>query len=260
MENFMTTKINDIMPFSFLESNTTDPEEFAQILETEMAETQKKVRELKRKNDKTIEENIAEIQKKFKKNQNLYETFDIGKFETKLRVDLLFFEHLCQNLPEIPKMENLISQYYATVRDLFESINLKPEMHKMLKSSLLVESHDDQQKQFAKILSEHINNNYYRFSLEKRKEMYLSESKEYTSDLIQRGLETEEAIKLGVKACLIESLIANIAIPKFVQRRIKTLCEDADYGKVFDQEKLKQLWESFNKQTKNLAKIFSAAI
>ncbi len=255
--------INAIMNFTPFASYSGTQDDLNQLLESEMEATWKKVDELKNKSkakEKTLEEQAKDIKKRFKKSMNLYETYDPAKFETKTRIDLLFFEHLCQGLPEVNRLDTMISNYYKTAKSLYEIVNRKPTNHKMLNSSILAESHDKQQEVFAKILSEHMNNFYYRLPPEKRREQYLSESQEYASTLIGKGMETDDAIRMSVKACLLESLIKNIAIPKNVQKYIKYLCEDEDYGKVFDQAQLKTLWESFEKQTKNMSKIFAAAI
>ena len=257
------SNINSVMNFNPFASYTGTQADLEQLLESEMEQTWKKVDELKSKSKekaKTLEEQAADIKKKFKKSMNLYEAYDPAKFETKTRVDLLFFEHLCQALPEIQNVDKLIAGYYKTAKALYEMVNRKPLNHKMLGTGLLTESHEKQEETFAKILSEHMNNFYYRLAPEKRKEQYLSESQEYASTLIEKGMETDEAIRMSVKACLMESLIRNIAIPKSVQKYIKYLCEDEDYGKVFDQDQLKALWETFNRQTKNMSKIFAAAV
>lgn len=257
------SSINSVMNFTPFASFHGTQADLEQLLESEMEQTWKKVDELKNKNKekpKTLEEQATEIKKKFRKSMNLYEEYDPAKFETKTRIDLLFFEHLCQGLPEVQRIDTLVSNYYKTARALYEMVNRKPLNHKMLGTSLLTESHEKQEETFAKILSEHMNNFYYRLSPEKRREQYLSESQDYASTLIEKGMETDDAIRMSVKACLMESLIRNIAIPKSVQKYIKYLCEDEDYGKVFDQDRLKALWESFNHQTKNMSKIFAAAV
>lgn len=253
--------INSAIKFSPFASYEGTQEDLTQLLESEMEQTWKKVDELKNKGKtKTLEEQAVEIKKRFKKTMNLYEAYDPAKFETKTRIDLLFFEHLCQGLPEVNKLETMVSNYYKTTKSLYEMVNRKPINHKMLSTSLLAESHEKQEETFAKILSEHMNNFYYRLAPEKRREQYLNESQEYASMLMEKGMETEDAIRMAVKACLMESLIRNIAIPKTIQKYIKYLCEDEDYGKVFDQDRLKNLWESFEKQTKNMSKIFAAAV
>ena len=253
--------INSILDFSPFASYTGTEEDLAQLLESEMELTWKKVDELKNKGKtKTLEEEAKDIKKKFRKSMNLYETYDPAKFETKTRIDLLFFEHLCQGLPEVNRLDTMITNYYKTAKALYEIVNRKPTNHRMLSTSILAESHDKQEETFAKILSEHMNNFYYRLAPEKRREQYLSESQEYASILMKKGMDAEEAIRMAVKACLMESLICNIAIPKNIQKYIKYLCEDEDYGKVFDQDKLRLLWESFQRQTKNMSKIFAAAV
>ena len=257
----MTNNLNSVLPFAPINNFDGTLEEMNDIMITEMYEAKKKLGEMKaKKNEKTLEEQAKAIEKKFKRSQSLYEEYDPAKFETKARVDLLFFEHLCQNLPEIENMELLIGKFYRTTKSLYEMVNMKPETHKMLSTNLLVESYDDQQETFRKIVSEHINNNYYRVNPKERKEKFLTESQEYATMLIEKGLDSDQSIQIAVKASLMESLIRNVAIPKFVQKRIKYLCEDQDYGKVFDQDHLKNLWEEFNLQTKQVSRVIAAAI
>lgn len=257
----MVEKTNAVLNFSLFNHFGGPLTDFNELLEGEMMEVQKKVREIKNKErQQTLEEEHFRLKRQFKRSQNLYESYDPAKFETKARVDLLFFEHLFQNLPNIKYMEEMVGNLYRTVKTLYEVVNMKPENYKGLSSNILVESVDNQKKAFSKIISEHINNKYYKYDSKTRQEKYLEESQEYATYLIEKGMESEEAIKLSVKACLMESLLKNIAMPNFVQKRIKYLCEDADYGKVFDQEYLKNLWTSFNTQIKDMSKIFAAAI
>ena len=253
------SNLNNIMPFSPFDSFTGTQEELNTLLEAEMVEVRKKVEEMNT-TKKTLEEQTMEAKKKWKKSQNLYEQYDISKFETKARIDLLFYEHLCENLEEINHMEDLISDYYKTAKNLYEMINIAPRSHKMLNTSILTESKNTQDEIFSNIVSQYLQENYYKIPPEKRKEKFLEESKDYAAFLIGKGLDSDESIKLAVKACLMENLIGNIAIPKSIQKRIKFLCEDKDYGLVFDQERLKNLWEKFDQQTKTMSHIFAAAI
>lgn len=235
-------------------------EELNQILESESIKNFQKVNELKNKKKETIEEQVLKIRKKFKGVENLYESYDPAKFEIKTRVDLLFYEHICQNLPEVNKMPELISSYYRTIKELYETVNIKPETHRMLPTSVLNESYSDQQKRFSKILSDHISNNYFKYTPEKRIEKYLSESEEYAKILVEKGLDANKSIQISVKSSLLEPLIESVAMPKYIRRHIKYLCEDVDYGKAFDQEHLRSLWETFQKKTTDLARVLAAGV
>lgn len=257
----MSMELNKVLNYSPMAEYNGSISEFNELIESEIIETKKKLSQMKQaKNTKSLEMEKKDIEKRFKKDQNFYEEFDPSKFETKTRIDLLFYEHVFQTLPEVNNIENVLADYYKTIKEIYEMVNIRPENHKMLNTGVLIESQTDQVKRFKKILSEHINNYYYRLLPEQRKTKYLEESKDYSSALVERGLDVDKSIQLGIKSCLMESLIKNISFPKFVQKRVTYLCEDEDYGKVFDQEHLKALWEEFNEKTKKIASIVSFAV
>lgn len=240
-----------------------DLKELQESSENEILEARKTLNRIrKEKTEKTIEEEYDAIKKKFSKDSNLYEEYDPATFENKLRVDSLFYEHILSKLPDsVYGLEEAIASYYRTVRNLYEMINIKPASYRALSSNILMESISDQGKKFEQVVMEHLNNYYYKLPLEKRKTKYLEAAKPFAKDLMENsGAELDEAIALSVKAVILESLVSNIAIPRSIQSRIKYLCEDADYGKVFDQDKLKYLWESFKDKSKNLAKIVAISI
>ena len=89
--------LNSVMNFNPFASYQGTQADLEQLLESEMEQTWKKVDELKSKSkekSKTLEEQAIDIKKKFKKSMNLYEAYDPAKFETKTRVDLVFFRLL----------------------------------------------------------------------------------------------------------------------------------------------------------------------
>jgi len=62
------------------------------------------------------------------------------------------------------------------------------------------------------------------------------------------------------KVNIVESLLVKIAFPFAVKSRIDYLIESEDYRKVFDQEALVELVDSFNKKVHNIAKIIAAVV
>ena len=245
-----------------IEYNDFDLNQLEENAIYEMKEARKALNKIKtEKNVKTIEEQTKELYRKFKRDENLYEEYSDSIFDTKLRVDSLFYEHVLSKLPEETKgVEEAIGSFYKTIKNIYETINIKPESHRMLNSNLLVESINKQQNVFEKILNEHLNNYYYRYTLDQRKEKFLEKATPFAEEMINEGVDSSEAISLSVKSLILESLIKNIAMPRLIQKRVQYLCDDVDYGKVFDQEKLKSLWESFNYKAKNMARIFAIAI
>jgi len=232
-----------------------EDEEFA------VRENRKALQKIKnKKNVKTLEEQTKAAELKFKREQHLYESYDPSSFETKLRLDVLFYENLFDSLPEIDNLEEAVASFYRTVRHLYEMVNIKPKNHKDISTNLLLESVSVQGDKFKKIVMEHLNNYFYRLSPAKRKEKYFAESEGYATELIGMGVDPNEATVMAIKSCILESLIQNIAMPKQVRSRIKYLCEDRDYGLVFDQDKLKNLWEQFNQKSTQMARIVAVAV
>lgn len=256
MDNLFNSKITGMVNTEFDFNKMND------FYITESVEARKALQEIKRKkNQKTIEEEVRELQLKFKREESLYEEYDNAVFTTKLRLDSLFYESILSNLPEeTTGLEEAVASFYKTVRNLYEVVNIKPESHKLLNSNILVESINDQEKTFKKIIREHLNNKYYKYTLDERKEKYLDKATPYAEELIREGVNADEAIGVAIKTIILESLVKNIAIPRIIQSRINYLCEDADYGKVFDQEHLKSLWTSFNNKATDMAKILAISI
>ena len=256
MDNLFNSKITGMVNTDFDFNKMND------FYITESVEARKVLNEINRqKNQKTIEEEARALQLKFKRDESLYEEYSDAVFSTKLRLDSLFYESILSNLPEETHgIEEAVASFYKTVRNLYETVNIKPESHKYLNSNILIESINEQEETFKKILAEHLNNYYYKYNMEERKSRYLDKATPYAEELIREGVSTDEAIGVSIKTVILESLVKNIAIPRIIQRRINYLCEDVDYGKVFDQDHLKSLWESFNNKAVDMAKILAISI
>lgn len=254
MSNNIFNKLHGLTHTNF------DLKEITESNYVEAQEAKKTLNQLRTKTQ-TVEEEAKALEKKFAREKNLYEEYDPSSFETKLRLDSLFYEHIFTKLPENVKgIEEAVASYYKTVKELYEVINIKAENYRQLNSNILTESIENQGKIFEQLVMEHLNNKYYRLPMEQRKTKFFDGSKEYAEELVTEGVAVEDAIALAVKTNIVQSLLENIAIPRLIQSRIKYLCEDKDYGKVFDQPKLKNLWESFKTKSKNMAKIVAISI
>ena len=95
---------------------------------------------------------------------------------------------------------------------------------------------------------------------EQKKDKYLENSREHSKSLISDGVSPEEAISFATKVVIMENLLTKIAFPFSVWARIEYLNESDDYRKVFDQEKLNTIIESFRDKVSSLAKIVAITV
>jgi len=251
--------INKICGFGFEIDEAADMNEIVENISYDSRQELNKIS--RQKNEKTIFEEKKEAQEKFNSAAHLYEEYDEVAFERKLRIESLFFEHLFESLDNSElKLSEALGSFYKTVREIYEMINIEPESFKQLNQSILTESISDQHDIFTKLITEHLESKFFSLSAEKRTAKYLNESKEYATKLISEGVEPEEALKHAIKTSVMESLIHDIAFTKPIQYRIKHLLEDEDYGKVFDQDQLANLWGTFKNKAHNLSRIVSLAV
>jgi hypothetical protein len=190
-----------------------------------------------------------------------FEPYDSLMFEGKMRVDMLFFEQFLQKLEESEQTHAALVSYFRNIRQIYEFVNLKPEIYgKGLDFTILEKSNEEQHNLLSNIIYEYFDKNFYSLSNEQRKQKYLEESRYLAKNLIAEGTEPEEAITFSTKTCIVETLLQKIAFPFSVWSRINYLTESDDYRKVFDQETLVELVDSFQKKTHMLAKVISAVV
>lgn len=216
----------------------------------------------KNKNEvKTLMESYEIASKKVDRGRDLYESYDDISFETKLRVDMIYYDQLLQKLDECEGIEDQISGIYRTVKEIYEHINIKPEIYgRDITYQFLNESIADQKKTLSNIIYEYINTHFYKLDPEKRKEKYVTESAHFAKELIQEGIDPQVAIQRGVKSVVMEGFLSRVAFPQTIQYRIKYLMEDESYGEVFDQSSLIELWSKFKTQVSDMAKTVSTVI
>lgn len=237
------------------------------LLEAEMIEISelskdglRKIRNHK-KQEKSLLENYDIVSKKVDRGRDLYESYDDISFETKIKIDMIYYDQLLQKLEETESVEPKLVSLYKTVRSIYEHINIKPETYgKDVDYQFLNESIADQKRKLSNIIYEHINTSFYKLDPAKRKEKYSEEASKYAKELIQEGFDTTVAIQRGVKSVVMEGFLKKVAFPKPIQYRINYLMEDSSYAEVFDQSTLIDLWTKFNNQIADVSKIVSSVI
>jgi hypothetical protein len=210
---------------------------------------------------KTLQEEHEILKKRVDMGKDLYEEYDDSSFEVKTKIDLVYYDQLLQKMEETADVEPLLGGLYQTVREIYEHINIKPEIYgNKITPEFLNESFEIQKRILSESIYDYVENKFYKLSPEKRQETYINESTDYAKQLIKEGTEPEQAIQHAIKTVVMEGLLSRIAFPKPIQYRINYLMEDENYRKVFDQEKLISLWESFNNQIHEVSKLVAKSI
>ena len=190
-----------------------------------------------------------------------FEPYDSLLWEGKIKIDMLYFDQFLQKLEETDQVYKAMGEYFKNIRQIYEFVNLQPEIYgKGLDYTILEKSNEAQHQALSTIIYEYFDKNFYSLTSEQRKEKYLESSREFAKTLISEGVEPEEAITFSTKACIVETLLQKIAFPFSVWSRINYLTESNDYKKVFDQEALVELVDSFERKVHSLAKVVAAVV
>ena len=190
-----------------------------------------------------------------------FEAYDQLMFEGKVKVDMLYFDQLLQKLEESESVYSALGEYFKNIRQIYEFVNLKPEIYgKSLDFTILEKSNEIQKQTLSTVIYEYFDKNFYSLTSGQRKERYLEDSRDLAKSLISEGAEPEEAIEFSTKVSIVETLLQKIAFPFSVWSRINYLTESADYRKIFDQEALVELVDSFSKKVHSLAKVAAAVL
>jgi len=210
---------------------------------------------------KTHNEFLFETTLKYNKIKSTFEEFDPCIFESKLRIDTMFYNKLLKNLDEthLPAIEKLVIDIYGTVKNIYEFVNVKPEIYKDLTPSFLNLNESESEAIVHNYIYEFLDNEYYNLPLQKRYDRYFNNCKDFAADLIQEGVSPNTAIVHTLKTALMETFLKKITFP-FVYPYIKSMCEDIDFGIVFDQEKLVDNVTLFENKIHKMARIIAECI
>jgi hypothetical protein len=191
----------------------------------------------------------------------LFEAYDPLVWEGKVKVDMLYFDQLLQKLDESEQIYSALGSYFKNIRQIYEFVNLRPEVYgKGLDYSILDKSNESQRQILSTIIYEYFDKSFYSLTSEQRKDKYLETSREFAKHLISEGTAPEEAITFSTKTNIVENLLQKMAFPFSVWSRIKYLTESDDYRKVFDQEALVDLVDSFERKAQSMAKVVAAVV
>jgi hypothetical protein len=193
----------------------------------------------------------------------MYEIYDPVIFEGKIRVDMMYYEQLFQKLePEVKeKLQESMAHLFTNIRKIYECINIKPEIYgKGINEEIIDESIEHAQRKLSKAIYENLDKNFYRLNEEQRQSKYYEICKGTIKDLMAEGMESDSAVSFSIKTAVIQELLKSIAFPFSAWTRTKHLMESVQYAKVFDQDRLINLVESFEKKIFNISKIIATCV
>ncbi len=211
---------------------------------------------------KDLQEIIKENKDRYDVGRNFFDEFDVNKFKTKLHIDTLFMEQLTQKLEpsQSIKVEELLIGLYNNTRQIYEFINIEPEIYGKFDETLLNESEGSIKNKLSKKINTFLENKYYNLSVNKRAEKYSDKIQSTSEKLISEGVEIDDAVTYSIKECLMNELIEDISFPFAIKSRLTFLLENEAYAEIFDQDKLKELYENFEIKKRGIAKIIAACV
>jgi hypothetical protein len=206
---------------------------------------------------KIIQEGIS----KSSAGSQYFEEYDQLLWEGKVKVDMLYLDQLLQKIEESEDIYKALGNYFKTIRQIYEFVNIKPEIYgKNVNFTILEKSNETQKQILSNIIYEYFDRNFYNLTTEQRRVKYLEESRELSKKLIAEGVDLEDAVSFSTKVCIVESLLQKIAFPFASWSRINYLTESDDYRKVFDQDNLIALVNTFKNNANSLAKVIASIV
>ena len=194
--------------------------------------------------------------------QAMSEPFDAAVFENKVKSDFNYFNYFSDRFEDETMLEavnKMLAEYFKTIRQIYEVVNIKPEI---LGRDLSNDVSEEEKFETVKsVLESYLNKHYYNHTPDKRVEIYESAVIDRVKDLTEKHrLDVNEATELAIKWTVFENFMHKLAFPGLIERKIKYLIESEDYGKVFDQERVQNLYERFCDQARAISRVFAALL
>lgn len=203
---------------------------------------------------------LAEVAHRADYGRALYEAYDPDVFEAKSKVDFLFYEQLFKNAPpdERKELRQILKETYDLARQIYEFVNIKPEVYLQESCREILEAPIGEiEEKISRIIYEFLDRQFYSLTPEERSERYGNAAYGLTMRLVERGVSMEDASTLALKTVLLEKFLRQVAFPFSAWSRVSYLVESEDYGKVFDQDKLIDLVNEFERSVHRLSALIS---
>lgn len=193
----------------------------------------------------------------------IFEEYSDEAFEEKVKRDAAYYNVLFKRLDEdqSANLHKILGNMMGTIRQIYEHIDIKPKVYGLGRLPSLNETDNVIEENATRIISDHINRNYYQLTRDQRRDKYEIGVKSIASDLVvQESIEPEEAVRFGTKVFVVKQFLEDISFPLVVRGEIEDCLTSKAYGEIFEQEKLQDIWESFQTQVFNISKIIASIV
>jgi len=191
------------------------------------------------------------------------EEFDNEIFNTKVKFDSAYYKVLINRLDESQNenIQLLLGDLLKTSRKIYEHINIKPKIYGINRLATLNETDEVIYEMAGRIISDFINNNYYKLSSDEKHARYFENVKSFAKELIvHENIETDDAVEYSMKVSVLQNLLETINFPMVIKNEIEKSLISEEYGDMFEQEELNILWSDFKNKSTSIAKIISAIV
>ncbi len=205
------------------------------------------------------------VRPKIDHSKMLFEEYDDDSFSQKVKIDSIFYKTMLKNLDEsyADGVKVILTNMFSTTKEIYEHINIKPRVYGFNISTTFNESDDALQQNAQRMINDFINDKYYSLTTEQREEKYYPAINSIAKDIIlseSESLNEKDAITFATKAIVMKELIERVNFPLSIQNKIQELLIDENYGKIFNQQRLVELWDQFQEQNFDIAKIVAVLI
>lgn len=210
------------------------------------------------------EENINKP-KKVDYSMAMFEEYDDDSFEMKVRADALLYKTILTHLNEsyCDDVRHMLTVMFENVQKIYKHVNIKPAIYGANRANILNESDEVLEANSLRLVNDFVNTHYYTLTTEEREAKYMNNVKTIAEGLLLEGdgvIQPEDAVKFGTKTAVMEEFITRVNFPSAIRYKVEELLHDENYGRIFEQDALCDLWESFEKIAFDVAKIIASTI
>ena len=194
--------------------------------------------------------------------RQIFEEYDESSFEDKVKLDSMFYRMMFRRLDEeyVEPVRMVLTKMFETTKEIYEHLNIKPRLYGFQWTSLN-ESEDILEESALRMINDFVNQHYYSLTQEQREERYLHPVRKLAGDaVISEGVNEEDAIKYATKAAVMQQLIERVNFPLAVRSNVEELLTDENYGKIFEQNRLREIWDLFQEQCYDISRMVATVI
>jgi len=193
----------------------------------------------------------------------ILEEFDESSFVDKIKMDNSYYNVLINKIDEniFPNIQENLSDLLKVSKQIYEHLNIKPKIYGFNRLVGLDEPDNIINESATKVINDYINNNYYKLTSEQRYEKYHEIVQDISKEfVISENVDIVNSVEYATKTAVIYNLIENINFPLVIKSEIEKSLTSDEYGELFEQEQLSNLWDSFKSKNLVLSKIIAAYI